>query len=269
LLAVYYRAPSERFGGLGQFGVSGGYELQLETAGRNVRGIKVSSLATEKLDFRLGESTEPLRPFEWSISHRSRGAQGWTSEVGYNDGTHGWMLRLPDGARERAPAMAAFRGALAVIEKAQHHERVMAQVAPWPIEALHQAGATYSGETGPTSFMWEGTRYAGHGQPILITISATGEAVSVSFPAGAHAPLIYCALGDGLMYNLAASTKRPAPISPNGTFTATVGEKPYYPVQVVSGQLDGGNVHGTVDTLAERECGGTTTFAAIVGGPTG
>ncbi len=113
-------------------------------------------------------------------------------------------------------------------------------------------------------FLWEGTRYPGHTEPIELTISATGEAVSVRFPAGIHEPLIYCAHDDGPVHNAAASTKHLAPISYNGAFTATVGEKRDYPVQVVSGRVVGGEVYGAVHTLAEGECGGTTTFAAIV-----
>jgi hypothetical protein len=269
LLAVFYRAPSERFGGLGQFGVSGGYELQLETAGRTVRGVKVSSLTTEKFDYRLGERAEPFRPFAWSISHSSRGPQGWMSEIGYSYGTFGWEVRLPDGTRERAPAMAAFRLALTVIRKAQRHERVIAEAPPWAIEGLRHAGSFYWGKTAPTPFLWEGTRYPGHAEPIEIMISATGEAASVRFPAGIHEPLIYCAHNDGPVYKAAASTTHPAPISSDGSFTAMVGEKPDYPVQVVSGRFVGGEVSGTVQTFAQGKCGGTTTFAAIVGGPAG
>jgi hypothetical protein len=269
LLAVYYRAPSEPFGGVGQFGVSGGYELQLETAGQSIRQIEVSSLATRNGDYQLGESTEPFRPFQWSIGHRSRGPQGWMSSISYDYGTSGWESLLPTGARERATAMAALREALALIQKARHHERVTAEDPPWPIAALRDAGSYYWGETEPTSFLWEGIRYPGHAEPIEIRISATGETVSVRFPAGVREPLIYCAHDDGPAYNAAANTKRPAPISYDGTFTATVGEKPDYPVQVVSGRFVGGEVYGTVHTLANGECGGTTTFAALVGGPAG
>jgi hypothetical protein len=269
LLAVFYRAPSERFGGLGQFGVSGGYELQLETAGGTIRAVKVSSLATKKLDYRLGESTELLRPFAWSISHYSRGAQGWMSVIGYDLGTVGWELRLPDGARERAPATAAFRLALTLTKKAQRHERVIVEAPSWAIEGLRHAGSFYWGKTGPTSFLSEGTRYPGRAEPIEITVSATGETASVRFPAGIHEPLIYCAHNDGPVYNAAASTSHPALIASDGTFTASVGERPDYPVQVVSGRFVGGEVYGTVQTVAQGECGGTTTFAAIVGGPAG
>jgi len=269
LLALYYGASSERFGGLGQFGVSGGYELQLETVGRTIRGITVSSLATEKLGHRLGESTASLRPFELSINQSSSGHQGWNTEIAYNYGTLGWGVRLPEGAGEDAPVRAAYRLALTVIKKAQRHEQVRAEAAPWPIEGLRDAGNYYWGETEATSFLWQGIRYEGHPKPIEIMISASGEAVFVRFPAGVHEPLIYCPHDDGPIYKAAASTKRPAPISEDGTFTATVGEKPNYPVQVVSGRFVGGEVYGTVHTLAQGECGGTTTFGALVGGPMG
>lgn len=269
LLAVFYRAPSERFGGLGQFGVSGGYELRLETAGRTIREVEVSSLATEKLDYRLGESTEPLRPFAWSISRSSRDAQGWMSVIRYDLGTLSWELSLPDGARERAPAMAAFRLALTLVRNTRRHERVTVETPPWAIEGIRDAGRFYWGKTGPTSLLWKGTRYPGRAEPIEIIVSATGEAASVRFLAGIHEPLIYCAHNYGPIHNAAASTTHPARISSDGSFTATVGEKPDYPVEVVSGRFVGGEVDGTVQTVPQGECGGTTTFAAIVGGPAG
>jgi hypothetical protein len=76
LLAVYHRAASDRFGGGGQFGVSGGYELQLETVGQSIRRVAVSSLATEKSGYHLGERAELARPYTFSISRFTSGRSG-------------------------------------------------------------------------------------------------------------------------------------------------------------------------------------------------
>jgi hypothetical protein len=269
LLAVYHRAASDRFGGVGQFGVSGGYELQLETVGQSIRQVTVSSLATEKSGYRLGEQAELVRPYTFSISHFTSGRSGWSSEIGFDRGTLGWGLRLPRGTKERAPALAASRLAMSVIRNAQMHARVVDMAAPWPIEGLRHAGDHYTGQTEPVSFLWEGMRYQGHAEPIEIAISANGESASVSFPMGLHEPLLHCVRNDPPVYNAPTSTKRPVRISQDGTFTAQVGEKPDYPVQIVRGRFAEGEVSGTIQTLAEGECGGTTTFSAIVDGTGG
>jgi hypothetical protein len=92
-------------------------------------------------------------------------------------------------------------------------------------------------------------------------VSGNGRSVSVRF--SSSVPLLYC----HIQQRLRVQTSRPAPISSNGAFKATVeqrftpGPGPPSIVQVITGHFTGRSVHGAIRTK-NPECGGIAGYSA-------
>jgi hypothetical protein len=123
-------------------------------------------------------------------------------------------------------------------------------------------GRTYEGSTPSSGVNAEGHRVPTHaGGSIILRVSSNGRSVSVRF--SSSIPLLYCRTPQ----RLRVQTTRPATISSNGAFKATVSERfiggsgPPAIVQVITGHFTGGVVHGAIRTQ-QPECGGIAGFSA-------
>ena len=126
-------------------------------------------------------------------------------------------------------------------------------------------GKTYKGSAASTGVSSTGRHKPFYGSTaIKLTVSGNGKKVSVSFPS--TYVIQYCRTNETLY----KQETKPAPISANGSFVATVGERffkapgeaQYH--QIVRGRFSGKTVSGTIHTAvgATPECSGTTTFSA-------
>ena len=123
-------------------------------------------------------------------------------------------------------------------------------------------GKTYKG-AGPSS----GVNSEGQTQRldatsgIALAVAGSGKTVTVRFTSAF--PVLFCRPSK----QLSSQTTKPAKISANGSFRATISERfaagpgPAAIVQVVSGRFSGRTVKGTIHTEA-AECGGVSSFSA-------
>jgi hypothetical protein len=126
-------------------------------------------------------------------------------------------------------------------------------------------GKTYKGQTAATGKDVEGHTITLHPAGVLeLKVASNGSTVTVHFPQ--HAAVLYCLT----TLTLHSQSTKPAKISSNGSFKASVGERFQAsagspPVtQIITGRFSGGTVKGTIHTSA-AECSGTTAFTAKVG----
>jgi hypothetical protein len=123
-------------------------------------------------------------------------------------------------------------------------------------------GRTYEGGVPSSGVNLEGHRVATHAAGnIVLRVSGNGRTVSVHF--SSSVPLLYCRTPQ----RLKVQSSRPAPISSNGAFKATISQRflggsgaPAL-VQVVTGHFSGGVVHGAIRTQ-HPECGGIAGYSA-------
>jgi hypothetical protein len=123
-------------------------------------------------------------------------------------------------------------------------------------------GKTYEGGAPSWGVDSEGHRLRTHASGnVVLRVASSGRSVTVRF--SSSVPVLYC----NTEQSLHSQTTKPASISGDGKFTATIDERfrvgpgPSAIVQVVSGQFSGGTVHGTIHTHA-GECGGVASFSA-------
>jgi hypothetical protein len=123
-------------------------------------------------------------------------------------------------------------------------------------------GRAYEGSTPSSGVNGEGHRVPTHaGGNVILRVSSSGTHVTVRF--SSSVPLLYCRTRD----RLRVQSTRPAPISSNGSFKATIAERflagsgPPAIVQVITGHFSGGSVHGAIRTQ-HPECGGIAGFSA-------
>jgi hypothetical protein len=123
-------------------------------------------------------------------------------------------------------------------------------------------GRAYEGSTPSSGVNVEGHRVPTHaGGNIVLRVSSSGRYVTVRF--SSSIPLLYCRS----QQRLRVQSTRPARISSNGSFKATVAERflagsgPPAIVQVITGHFSGGSVHGAIRTQ-QPECGGIAGYSA-------
>jgi hypothetical protein len=123
-------------------------------------------------------------------------------------------------------------------------------------------GRTYTGSTPSSGVSVEGHRVRTYaGGSIVLRVSGDGRSVTVRF--SSSIPLLYCRT----QQRLRVQSTRPAPISSNGAFKATIAQRfvagsgaPAI-VQVITGHFTGASVHGAIRTQ-QPECGGIAGYSA-------
>ena len=127
-------------------------------------------------------------------------------------------------------------------------------------------GKTYVGQTASTGTNSAGRHLRLHpsASPVSLSVAHNGKTVTIHL--SSHYALFYCVTTEALY----GQSTKPAKISSNGSFRATVGERftagagPPPVTEIVSGKFSGRRVSGTILTEAPP-CGGTTTFSASAG----
>lgn len=123
-------------------------------------------------------------------------------------------------------------------------------------------GKTYEGRAPSSGVDREGHRQHTHATGnVVLRVAGNGKSVTVRF--SASSPILYCVT----QQQLHVQSTKPALISSNGKFTATIAQRfaagPGAPsiVQVITGQFSGHTVKGKISTHAS-ECSGVSYFSA-------
>jgi hypothetical protein len=133
--------------------------------------------------------------------------------------------------------------------------------------ATSALGGALNGRTYETNVPSSGVNNEGHrvrthsGGRLVLRVSSNGRSVTVHFTSSS--PFFYC----NVQQRLRVQSTRPAPLSSNGSFKATIeqrflpGPGPAAIVQVITGHFSGRAVHGAIRTK-QPECGGIAGFSA-------